>query len=176
MRTVELSHSRRGLRFWISAWLPVAIAIGIVMLESTVWFGADRTSQPLRRIWEAIFGHVSNRSWHLIHNCIRKSGHFLGFGLVGSAWLRAWRMSILRSRFVTDAVLALVGTAPVASGDELHQTFLPNRTGSVRDVMIDWPAPLCCKCLCICICVPLSPESWRMSYEASLLLRSDLTR
>jgi VanZ family protein len=100
------------------------------MLESTVWFGADRTSQPLRRIWEAIFGHVSNRSWHLIHTCIRKSGHFLGFGLVGLAWLRAWWMSIPNSRFVTDAWLALAGTALVASGDELHQTFLPVRCGT----------------------------------------------
>lgn len=125
-----MSHSRRGLRFWISAWLPVAIGIGVIMLESTVWFGADRTSQPLRRIWEAIFGHVSNRSWHLIHTCIRKSGHFLGFGLVGLAWLRAWWMSIPNSRFVTDAWLALAGTALVASGDELHQTFLPVRCGT----------------------------------------------
>jgi VanZ family protein len=38
---------------------------------------------------------------------------------------------------VTDGRLALAGTALVASSDELHQTFLPNRTGSVRDVMID---------------------------------------
>jgi len=137
VRRVELSHSGRSLRSWISAWLPVAIGIGVIMLESAVRFGADRTSQPLRRIWEAIFGHVSNRNWHLIHTCIRKSGHFLGFGLVGLAWLRAWRMSIPNSRFVTDAGLALMGTVLVASGDEFHQTFLPNRTGSVRDVMID---------------------------------------
>ena len=29
-----------------------------------------------------------------------------------------------------DALLALVGTLLVASADEWHQTFLPNRTGS----------------------------------------------
>jgi hypothetical protein len=107
-----LPHSRRGRRFWFSAWLPMAIGIGVTMLESTVWFGADRTSQPLRRIWEAIFGHVSNRSWHLIHTCIRKSGHLLGFGLVGLAWLRAWWMSLPHFRFLTDAVILAFWSGP----------------------------------------------------------------
>jgi VanZ family protein len=36
-----------------------------------------------------------------------------------------------------DAFLALLGTALVASADEFHQTFLPNRTGSPWDVLLD---------------------------------------
>jgi len=35
------------------------------------------------------------------------------------------------------AALALLGTALIASSDEFHQSFLPNRTASPWDVLID---------------------------------------
>jgi VanZ family protein len=68
---------------------------------------------------------------------IRKSGHFLGYGTMGLLWLRAWWMTMPHSYFLTDAMLALLGTAMVASADEFHQTFLPNRTGTPWDVLLD---------------------------------------
>jgi VanZ family protein len=46
-------------------------------------------------------------------------------------------MTLTRSRFLHDSLLALLGTALVASADEWHQTFLPNRTGSPWDVLLD---------------------------------------
>jgi VanZ family protein len=33
--------------------------------------------------------------------------------------------------------LAMLGTLFIASSDEIHQLFLPNRTGTFHDVMID---------------------------------------
>jgi VanZ family protein len=57
--------------------------------------------------------------------------------VIGLAWFRAWWMTLPRSRFFQDAVLALMGTALMASADEYHQTFLPNRTGSPWDVLLD---------------------------------------
>jgi len=132
-----MSSSGRGARYWVSAWLPVAIAIGLVACESTTMFGADHTDGPLRHIWEWIFGHVGNERWRLIHAIIRKSGHFAGYGLIGLAWLRAWRKSLPAATFLRAASLALLGTALVASSDEFHQSFLPNRTASPYDVLLD---------------------------------------
>ena len=80
----------------------------------------------------------------IIHHLIRKSGHFLGYGLIGLAWLRAWWMTLPHSRFLHDAVLALLGTALIASADEFHQTFLPNRTG--RRGMCCWIAAARSRC------------------------------
>ncbi len=37
---------------------------------------------------------------------------------------------------------ALIGTALVASLDEWHQSFLPSRTGNIRDVVLDSAAAL----------------------------------
>jgi VanZ family protein len=107
------------------------------MLESTEMFGSDHTSGPLRRLWEALFGPVASVHWDRIHHLVRKCGHFFGYGFIGVAWLRAWWMTLPHSRFLDDAVLALLGTSLVASLDELHQTHLPNRTGSIWDVLLD---------------------------------------
>jgi VanZ family protein len=132
-----MSSKRRGPKFWISAWLPVAIGVGVIMVESTEWLGSDHTSGPLRWLFESIFGPVANVRWELLHHLIRKSGHFLGYGAMGLLWLRAWWLTLPHSRFLHDAFLALLGTALVASFDEWHQSFLPNRTGSPWDVLLD---------------------------------------
>ncbi|HTW82082.1 MAG TPA: VanZ family protein [Terracidiphilus sp.] len=134
-----MSSSGRGVKFWISAWLPVALGIVVIAFESTVWFGADHTSSPLRWLYQAIFGPVTDAQWLEIHHFIRKCGHFVFYGLLGLAWLRAWWLTLaLRSlAFWRCALLALAGTALVASCDEWHQTFLPNRTGTPWDVLLD---------------------------------------
>jgi len=91
----------------------------------------------LRMIWQAIFGQVSEPQWQIIHHYIRKSGHFFGYGFIGLAWLRAWWLTLPRSHFFPDAMLALLGTALIAASDEFHQSFVPNRTASPWDVLID---------------------------------------
>jgi VanZ family protein len=127
----------RGLRYWLSAWIPVALGAAVIALESTEWMSADHTSGPLRWLFQVIFGPISSARWEIVHSLIRKSGHFLCYGAIGLAWLRAWWMTLTHSRFLQDAVLALLGTALMASADEYHQTFLPNRTGSPWDVLLD---------------------------------------
>ncbi len=133
-----MSNRRQaGPASWLSAWFPVLLGIVVILIESTEMMGADHTSGPLRRIYEFFFGHVSMQRWEVIHHYIRKSGHFLGYGLIGLAWLRAWWMTLPRSHFLPDALLALLGTALIASCDEWHQSFLPNRTSSPWDVVLD---------------------------------------
>jgi VanZ family protein len=130
-------HNRRTAKYWIHAWWPVALAICVIAVESTALLGADRTSGPLRWVWEQIFGRVRDERWEILHHYIRKTGHFVGYGTMGLLWLRAWWMSLPRAGFLLDATLALLGTAMVASADEFHQSFLPNRTGVPSDVLLD---------------------------------------
>ena len=113
------------------------MGICVIVVESTADLGADRTSGPLRWVWEHLFGHVTNGRWEMLHHYIRKTGHFVGYGTMGLLWLRAWWMSLPRAPFLLDALLALLGTTVVASLDEFHQSFLPNRTGIPSDVLLD---------------------------------------
>ena len=115
----------------------MAAGIGVIVLESTTYFGTDHTSGPLRWLWEHLLGRVSESHWEILHHYIRKSGHFLGYGAMSLLWLRAWWMSLRRAGILLDAVLSLLGTGLIASLDEYHQSFLPNRTGIPSDVLLD---------------------------------------
>jgi VanZ family protein len=132
-----MPSDRQGLKYWLSAWLPVVLGVGVILMESTELLGSEHTSGPLRWLCEALFGRFNDEVWNLVHHIIRKSGHFLGYGVIGLAWLRAWWMTLPHSRFFQDAFLALLGTALMASADELHQAYLPNRTGTPWDVLLD---------------------------------------
>ncbi len=123
--------------YWVRAWLPVLLAIAVIGIESTTDFGADHTSAPLRWVFEHIFGPVDEMRWGLIHHYIRKTGHFVGYGTIGLTWLRAWWMTFPHWGFQRSSLMAVAGTMLIASADEFHQTFLPNRTGLFRDVMLD---------------------------------------
>ena len=67
------SGSVRGCRW--------SLGIGVIAMESTEYFGSDHTSGPLRWLFEVLFGPCQNARWEIIHHYIRKSGHFLGYGL-----------------------------------------------------------------------------------------------
>jgi VanZ family protein len=127
----------------ISAWLPVLLCIGVISMESTAAFGADHTSGPLQHFLEHLLHRrFTQPEWWRWHIIIRKSGHFLGYGILSLAWLRAFWMTIpaspnLGGRRINCHLLAMLGTLFIASCDEFHQTFLPNRSGSVWDVLVD---------------------------------------
>ena len=81
----------------------------------------------------------------VVHVILRKTGHFVGYATLSLLLFRSWRATFprLSTRWCLQwATLAFVGTALVASLDELHQTFLPSRTGRFEDVVLDSTAAL----------------------------------
>jgi VanZ family protein len=131
-----------GIMHFVSAWLPVLVCVLIISQESTAAFGADRTTGPLQRFFEYFFGHFTQPEWWRLHLMIRKGGHFIGYGILSLAWFRAFWMTAWTSlpisrRIKVAHMLAMLGTLAVASADEFHQTFLPNRTGTAWDVLVD---------------------------------------
>jgi VanZ family protein len=60
----------------------------------------------------------------------------------------AWRV-----RFRNAAGLALLSTLLLASWDEWHQSFLPGRTSSVRDVGIDFCGALAAQLVLLAILI-----------------------
>ena len=132
-----MSNNQRGVAYWISAWWPVAISVAVVTISSSDLFSAPHSVHLLQRIVEAIFGPVPGIPWDKVNFWVRKSGHFTGYGLIGLSWLRAWWMTLPHSRYALDAGLSLLGCAAMASLDEWHQSYIPTRTGSPWDVLLD---------------------------------------
>jgi VanZ family protein len=127
---------------WLRAWLPVLACLLVFAFESTPWGGADHTSTPLRRIAESLFGFDRLAYWEPVHFAIRKTGHFMGYGLFSLVCFRAFRIIQRQpARRLSDRLtahgLAIAATFLIASADEFHQTFLPNRNGCFSDVLLD---------------------------------------
>lgn len=131
-------------RWWLSVWAPVVIAIAVIAAESTDTFSAQHTSGWLRPLIERWFGAMEDPTWNSFHHYLRKIGHFVGYGTVGLTFLRAWLYTLLRRGHASllawrleSSVLAILSTAFIASCDEFHQTFIPSRTGTPLDVLLD---------------------------------------
>jgi VanZ family protein len=130
------------LRTQLRAWLPVLACAMLFAVESTSYLGGDRTDAPLQSAAEALFGYGIGVHWDLIHHLLRKTGHFVGYGMFSLVCFRGFwivlRHSASRlSRQLSAHSLAILVTFLVASADEIHQSFLPNRYGSFSDVLID---------------------------------------
>jgi VanZ family protein len=111
-------------------------------VESTSYFGGDRTSAPLQRVAEGIFGYGVGLHWELIHLLIRKTGHFMGCGVFcvvcfRGFWIELQDVASRLSRQLRAHGLAIAATFLVACADEIHQCFLPNRYGQFSDVLLD---------------------------------------
>lgn len=127
---------------FVLTWLPVLACLAVFAIESTANFGTDRTNLPLQRLTQLFFGHRLDFEWPIIHLVIRKTGHFLGYGLFSlvcfrSFWLTLGDASRMLRRKVFSHLLAVLTVFVVASLDEFHQSFLPNRAGQFRDVVLD---------------------------------------
>jgi len=142
MSNSTLVKEQTQSRPWLSAWVPVAIWLLIIAFESTPLMGADHTSGPLRWLMEIFHGPFTTRQWWYWHLVVRKTGQVVGYGILSVLMFRAvWMTFRINAGVVLRELmthfLAIAGTFLVASLDEFHQTFLPNRTGLFSDVLID---------------------------------------
>jgi VanZ family protein len=138
-RNVQNSRSRLLLH-----WIPALIGIAVIVGESTATMSAENTSRWLLPFWVKLFGPIGPDRWAVIHHYIRKTGHFVGYGMVSLGFFDSWRVTLERRwtewrvRFRNVAGLALLSTLLLAIWDEWHQSFLPGRTSSPRDVALDF--------------------------------------
>jgi VanZ family protein len=144
-----MSNSRR--RVLLSAWIPAAICVLLIALSSSDTFSSGNTGSFLRPWVEDLIGPLSNHAWKDLLFDIRKTAHFWGYGLVSLVFFRAWRMTFRLSRSYSAvtaslraAAIALLSTLVLSSADEFHQSFLPKRTGSPFDVLLDMCGAVTC--------------------------------
>ncbi|MED4014497.1 VanZ family protein [Sutcliffiella cohnii] len=69
------------------------------------------------------------------HTFIRKNAHFFAYFILGVLSLHAFRRSGVVG--MKAGTFALLLSVVYAISDEVHQLFVPGRSGEVRDVLID---------------------------------------
>jgi VanZ family protein len=126
-------------------WLAAGLWLGLIAFESTNALSAEKTGILLYPLLHFLLGldPVRFLTWHFV---LRKVGHVIGYATLSVLLFRAWKASIEVNGSprwsIVWARIAFAMAVLVASLDEWHQSFLPSRTGTLRDVLLDSTAAL----------------------------------
>lgn len=117
-------------------WLPVVVWATCISWFSTGAFSAQSTNSYIDPVLRYFFGDLSAETFRFAHSIIRKTAHFLEYAVLAVLVCRALTEPGTRP---TAAVLVrtVVYCAVYACVDELHQVFVPKRSGSPYDSMLD---------------------------------------
>jgi VanZ family protein len=149
----------------LKAWIAAVLWLIVIAIESTTWLSSHNTSRILYPLLHYIFqiNYEQFEHWHFF---IRKGGHVFGYGLLSILLFRAWRETlpaIGNPRWTFRwSLIAVLGTAFVASLDEWHQSYLPSRTGTWHDVVLDTCAGIAGQIL-ILLWIKATPAKLRRS-------------
>lgn len=128
----------------IKVWLPSVVWLAVITVESTNLGSMERTGHILYPIFYFLF-HMDPAKFGVWHALLRKTGHVVGYFTLSVLFFRSWRATFprLSTRWCFAwATVGLLSTTLVATIDEWHQSYLPSRTGTVRDVVLDTSAAL----------------------------------
>ncbi len=116
---------------------PVILWVGFIFFASSASFSASNTSRVIRPLLLWLYPGMSEEALSRAHLLTRKCAHFAEYAVLALLAARAFLSSArtpLRRHWAA-AALALVAVCSLL--DEYHQSFLPSRTGSFYDSMID---------------------------------------
>jgi VanZ family protein len=116
---------------------PLVVWLAFIFFASTGELSAANTSRIIGPLLRWLFPNITEVQLLRAHFLTRKLAHFTEYAVLALLAARAFIPStkeLLRRRWLTSA---LVLVAAYALLDEYHQTFVPSRTGSIWDSMID---------------------------------------
>jgi len=122
----------------LSYWLPAVAWMAMVLAASSDPFSAKNTGEVLHAVLSWIFGQIDAVTFGLVHFLVRKSAHFTEYAILSALWFRAIRVHLNSLWRIRWALIGLIISLSVAILDELHQSFVPSRTGSAHDVLLDF--------------------------------------
>ena len=121
-------------------WLPLLLWAGAIFTGSTDVLSTNNTSSFLDPLIYWLLPHLGAETADAIMHVIRKGGHLMEYAVLAVLCWRALRQPVrgdTRPWGWREAGLALVIAALYAVSDEFHQSFVPSRTASAWDVLID---------------------------------------
>jgi VanZ family protein len=117
-------------------WLLPAAWLAVMWMFSTHYFTATRTEQWIIPILHWLLPNASSSTLMHLHYGIRKMGHVFDFLVLSLLLVRAIRRGRPGWQF-NWALGAWAIAACYSMLDELHQAFVPGRSPSLRDVLLD---------------------------------------
>lgn len=139
--TANISSYRAGLsagRFWRYI-LPLLLWMGFIFALSTNAGSSQVTTGPLLAVlawlWPDVGQLSPDQKWLLVF-LLRKACHVIEYAVLTLLVVRAVQQdNPIWSR--RTAVVAVIFVVLHALVDEWHQTWVPSRSGDLRDVVVD---------------------------------------
>jgi VanZ family protein len=122
---------------FLSRYLPLIVWLAFISFASSDSFSAGNTSRIIGPLILWLFPNTSPETLAVVHFITRKLAHFTEYAILGFLAARAFRMSprtAIRSRWFLISLILVVTYALI---DEYHQSFVPTRTPSIWDSLID---------------------------------------
>ncbi|HJQ71068.1 MAG TPA: VanZ family protein [Blastocatellia bacterium] len=121
----------------VKYWLPVLVMLGAMYYFSTDALSGDNTASIIEKLLRWFTADPSERLIRGLNYGLRKFMHFFEYAVLAALLFRAFRADSPARWQLRWAVYSLAVISLWASLDEYHQTTTSDRTGSVRDVLID---------------------------------------
>ena len=133
--TRDLNTLTRRRRLW--RYGPLVAWACFVLFASSANFSASNTSRIIRPLLLWLFPDISEASLAYVHFLVRKAAHFTEYAVLALLAARAFRTSHKEKLRQLWWLAAFALVACVALVDEYHQSFLPSRTGTIYDSLLD---------------------------------------
>jgi len=141
------------LKPFLKYWLPAILWMALIFAGSTDVLSDANTSRFIVPFLHWIYPHISDHAANVINIGIRKLGHVSEYLILAMLlWRALLQGANWKARLSILFVATLLACAAFAAGDEFHQSFVPTRTPSIRDVLID----ICGALVGIAICVAVT--------------------
>jgi len=138
------------VRSFLKYWLPILAWLGLIFIGSTDLMSAEHTSRIIGPILRWFNPDVSPETIARIQFFVRKAGHLTEYAILATLIWRALRRGTSwQMKMSVLFVLAWFVCALFAASDEFHQSFVPSRTASPKDVMIDTVGALIGLLICL---------------------------
>ena len=159
------------MKSFLKYWLPVLIWLGLIFVGSTDALSAEQTSRFLVPFLRWLDPQISGATIATIQLAVRKLGHITEYAILAMLlWRGLHRGTRLQAKMSILFLLAWLAAAIFAVTDEFHQSFVPSRTASPVDVMIDSCGAIIGLIICLMFAargrsVPLNQETRKPQKE-----------
>ena len=125
------------LRTFVTRWMPVIVWMVLIFAGSSDVLSAAHTSRFLIPFLLWLDPSMSYQTIAAIHVAFRKLGHVTEYAILAALLWRALRGTFGALSRHTIAVCTFIVASCFAATDEFHQSFVPTRTSTMHDVVID---------------------------------------
>ncbi len=125
-----------GAARWLRAWWPALLWAALIFTASTDDFSAQDTGHLLEPLLRWIYPAITQGQLEGIHFLLRKCAHVVEYAVFYLLVYRGVSRLRLRWRWSWGLAAWLI-VAAYSVLDEFHQSFVPSRTASAWDSLLD---------------------------------------